>query len=146
MTRLSDRLNDAKNGVSIVAAVERAKKAGHAIERGTVYRYLKGDHAKNPTDETLEALAFVFDLKVTDLRDLADKPSGELEPYSPPSYANRLNRDQRRALNELIRTIVESADASLTGHIDTEASATVTQLPNRRAARKGEPNLPKSDD
>lgn len=109
MSRLSDRLNEAKPGVSIVAGVERARRAGHAIDRGTVYRYLKGDHAKNPSDETLAALGAVFGLRVTELRRLADKPTGELEPYEPPAYANRLNRDQRKALDNLIRTIVEGA-------------------------------------
>lgn len=129
MSRLSERLNEAKPNISVQAAVERARKAGHAIDRGTVYRYLKGNHAKDPSDETLAALAEVFELKVTELRKLAEKPIGELEPYQPPAYANRLNREQRKALNELIRTIVGSIDVTLVGDGNVVAAMQLKKTP-----------------
>lgn len=107
MTALSNLLTDAKNGGRNVDHwVEQARAAGHRINRATVYKYLDGDHAKNPSEKTLEALAFVFALDVRDLRQAVNKPRGELGAWTPTEEASRLNEEQRAALNLLIKTIV----------------------------------------
>ena len=107
MTALSDLLTDAKNaGRNVDHWVEQARSAGHKINRATVYKYLDGDHAKNPSEKTLEGLAFVFALDVRDLREAVDKPRGELGPWKPTDEASRLNEEQRAALNQLIKAIV----------------------------------------
>lgn len=149
VTRLSDRLNQAKDAVdlNVDAAVLRAQEAGFSIDRSIAYKALKGNRAKKPTDDTLRGFEAVFGVPVTELRKLLELPAGELEPYKPPAYANRLSRDQRKALNNLIRTIVESTVAVTEEPGDVTDEATVTHLPapakqTRRAARKGTPNLP----
>lgn len=106
MTALSDRLADAKGNDSIDAIAERAAAAGHKIDRATVWRYIAGTHAKNPPDSVLRALAAGFGLDVRELRTLAGKPAGELGKWTPPDEAARLSQDQRRALDQLIKSIV----------------------------------------
>lgn len=106
MTALSDRLNEAKGTDGLDVVVARAEAKGHTVHRGTFANYFKGKHAKRPSEDVLQALADALDLKVTELRDLAGQPQGELGPYKPTPLANRLNRDQRKALDELIRVIV----------------------------------------
>lgn len=109
MTRLSDFLNLMRDGRSVDAMVEAAWKDGHDINRATVYRYLKGDEPKNPPEPVLQALASAFRVDVRDLRVLAGRPAGELGPYEPPSEAARLSKEQRAALDQLIKAIVRPA-------------------------------------
>lgn len=106
VTELSDRLAEAKGNDSIDAIAERAAASGHKIDRATVGRYVAGDGAKNPPDKVLRALAAGLGLDVRELRTLAGKPSGELGPWTPPDEAARLSRDQRKALDQLIKSIV----------------------------------------
>lgn len=112
MTALSDRLNEAKGTTGLDDIVARAEAKGHKIHRATFANYFKGKHAKRPSEGVLQALADGLDLKVTELRDLAGQPQGELGPYAPTPLANRLNRDQRHALDELIRTIVSKEEGN----------------------------------
>lgn len=107
MTALSDYLTDNKGDRTIDSIKAKAEAAGHGIDRATVSKYIAGKGAKNPPDSVLKALAAGMGLDVRHLRTLAGFPPGELETYKPPDYADRLNRDQRSALDELIRTIVE---------------------------------------
>ena len=106
MTALSDRLNEAKGKTGLDDVVLRAEAKGHTVHRATFANYFKGKHAKRPSEDVLQALADGLGLKVTELRDLAGQRRGELGPYRPTALANRLNNDQRKALDELIRTIV----------------------------------------
>lgn len=106
MTDLSARLAEAKGNNSIDAIVERAARAGHEINRATVARYIAGDGAKRPPDKVLRALAVGFSLDVRELRELARVPRGELGEWKPPAESARLNVDQRKALDHLIKTIV----------------------------------------
>ncbi|WP_191563417.1 helix-turn-helix domain-containing protein [Janibacter melonis] len=110
MTALSARLAEAKGNDSIDAVVERAGRQGHAIDRATVSRYVAGNGAKNPPDRVLRALAAGLGLDVRELRTLAGKPAGELGPWTPPDEAARLSGDQRKALDQLIKSIVREAD------------------------------------
>lgn len=112
MTELSKLLNEAKDaGRNVDHWVEQAAKAGHDIDRATVFKALKGEHAKNPRESTLQGLAFVFDIDVRDLREAVDKPRGELGPWTPTSEAARLDQAQRDALDTLIKTIVQGGKA-----------------------------------
>lgn len=111
MTPLSTRLSEAKGDRSIDAVAAQAQKAGHDIDRSTVARYVAGGGAKNPPDSVLRALAAGLGLDVRELRALAGQPSGELGPWTPTDESARLNLDQRRALDQLIRTMVAGAPA-----------------------------------
>ncbi len=103
---LSSYLDTAKGDRSIDAVVAKAKSAGLSIDRATVARYVGGQGAKNPPDSVLRALAAGLDLDVRNLRALAGKPRGELGPYVPVDEAARLNEEQRRAIDALIKSIV----------------------------------------
>ena len=107
MSALSERLKDAKGTRGLDVIVRLAEREGHQIDRSVVARYITGKHGR-PRDETILALAAGLGLDVRELRVLAGMPPGELEPYEPTPEAARLNREQRAALDQLIRTIVRS--------------------------------------
>lgn len=114
MTALSDLLNQRlPDGWSADQVVAAAERAGHSINRATVYDYLGGRHAKVPSEAVLQAFAAALPgTTIEQLRGAADVPTGEREPYVPPPEAHRLNRRQREAINELIRAIAaEQRDA-----------------------------------
>ena len=108
MTTLSDRLAAAKGEHSIDDIVRLAEREGHKIHRSVVARYLNGEHGPRPSDSTIMALAAGFGLDVREVRVLAGMVPGELGPYEPTHEAARLNREQRAALDQLIRAIVRS--------------------------------------
>lgn len=114
MSALSQRLQDAKGDRSIDDVAREAERQGYRLHRSTVAKFLNGQHGPRTADKTLVALAAGFGLDVRELRLLAGVPAGELGPWTPTEEAARLNREQRRALDELIRTIVRggsNADA-----------------------------------
>jgi hypothetical protein len=111
VTALSQLLADSRGDLNIDAQVAKARDAGHRINRATVYKALRGEHAKNPPDEMLKALAYVFGLDVRKVREAADRPPGELGPWEPTAEAGQLSQDQRDALNNLIKTIVRGGVA-----------------------------------
>lgn len=114
MSALSERLANAKGDRSIDDVAALAAREGHDIDRSTVARYLNGEHGPRPSDKTMLALAAGFGVDVRELRTLAKMPPGELGRYEPTPEAARLNREQRDALDQLIRTIVRggsNADA-----------------------------------
>jgi len=106
MSALAERLRAAKGDRSIDDIVKLAAREGLKIHRAMVAHYLKGEHGPRPRDATIAALAAGFGLDVRELRVLAGMPPGELEPYEPAKEAARLNREQRDALDQLIRAIV----------------------------------------
>jgi transcriptional regulator with XRE-family HTH domain len=123
-------LSEAKADRSIDSVVAQALGAGHEIDRSTVARYVAGGGAKNPPDAVLRALAAGLGLDVRELRTLAGQPSGELGPWTPTDESARLNLDQRRALDQLIRTMVAGAPASAVA-----VAARDSELPQLRRAR-----------
>lgn len=123
MTALSDRLNEAKGDKGLDTVVAQAEARGHTVHRGTFANYFRGKHAKRPSEDVLLALADGLDLKVTELRAIVGMPAGELGEYKPTPLANRLNRDQRIALDELIRTIVSKKEVQTDGNSSAEKRA-----------------------
>lgn len=118
MTALSDLLNDAKGDESVDALLDRTEKRGTQVSRtarSSIYKALSGDHAKNPREETLQLWALVFDLDIREMRQAVDKPAGELGPWEPTPESARLDRDQRIALNNLIKTIVKGGGLGAAG-------------------------------
>lgn len=127
MSGLSEVLTAANTaGLSARALARRAQERGHSLNHDTAARYLRGDHGR-PDESTLLALADVFDLPLRRLREAAGLPSDETEPYVPPPEASRLSRRQRRAVDELIRAMLDQRSGS-----DAVDLAT-----RRRAARHG---------
>jgi len=108
MSALAERLRAAKGERSIDDVVTLAAREGRKIHRSVVARYLKGEHGPRPSDGTIAALSAGFGVDVRELRVLAGMPPGELGTYEPTPEAARLNREQRDALDQLIRAIVRS--------------------------------------
>jgi transcriptional regulator with XRE-family HTH domain len=112
MSALSERLKDAKGTRGLDDIVRLAEREGHTIHRSVVARYLKGQHGPRPSDHTIAALAAGLRVDVRELRALAGMPPGELGTYEPTPEAARLNREQRDALDQLIRTIVRKGETN----------------------------------
>lgn len=109
MTRLSELLTDANTaGVSARSIAREAQSLGFSLNHDTAARYLRGDHGR-PDEDTLVAFAKVLRVPLTRLRQAAALPSEETEPYIPPAEASRLSRRQRRAVDEVIRAMVQPA-------------------------------------
>lgn len=112
MTALSDRLNEAKGTDGLDVVVARAHSHGHTIHRSVFANAFSGNHAKRPHDATLRAFADGLDIDVNELRRICDMPAGEMGIYTGPDESARLNRDQRKALDRLIKTIVAQKEVA----------------------------------
>jgi transcriptional regulator with XRE-family HTH domain len=122
MSALSDLLNEANSGkLSARSLARAAQAAGFTLNHDTAARYLRGDHGR-PDEVTLVALSKVLRIPLARLRAAAALPAGETEPYRPPAESSRLSRRQRRAIDEIIRAMLETA-------------ATGDELSDRRAHR-----------
>jgi hypothetical protein len=85
---------------------------GDHLDRTTVYRYLAGNHSRNPPEYVLDAFARALPgCSITELREAAGAAVGEEDPWTPPLEANRLTHAQRAALEAFIRTIVQTDPA-----------------------------------
>lgn len=146
MTQLSDALNRErkKRGNWSLRTLEgKMKDAGHNVSFSTIGLYLRGEHGK-PEERVLEGFAAVYpDLSITTLRELAGLPAGELGAWKPPEESARLNREQRDALDRLIRTIVQpqvQVDSSYgrddDAVVDFQHAARTTTTPRRSQARR----------
>lgn len=113
MTALSDLLANAKGDQSVDVLIDKAEKAtGATLDRSVIYRALKGEHAKTPREATLQSLSDVFGVDVRKLREAVAMPAGELGPWSPTPESARLDRHQRKALDQLIKAIVRAEGAA----------------------------------
>lgn len=103
MSRFSDRLARAKAdlGVSTRAAADRAKANGHRLSANTVSLYTRDGHP-DPDSDTVAALAYALRVPLDELRQLAGLPD-DLGEFRPDASANLLTRQQRNAVNEIIR-------------------------------------------
>lgn len=137
MSGLSDVLVAANRlGLSARAVARKAQERGHTINHDTAARYLRGDHG-TPDEATLVAFADVLDVPLRKLRTAANLPAESIDPYVPPPEASRLTRRQRRAVDEIIRAMLEPAGARVQKLPDGRRADT-----GRRAARHGEPEPP----
>lgn len=135
MTALSELLAKSnRSGLSARAIARAARERGHSINHDTAARYLRGDHGR-PDEATLVAFADVLRVPLARLRVAADLPAEQTAPYTPPAEASRLTRRQRRAVDEIIRAMLEPGRAVLT-ELPTARTA------GRRAARHGELESP----
>jgi transcriptional regulator with XRE-family HTH domain len=131
VSALSDALGAAnKNGLSARAISRVARERGHSLNHDTAARYLRGDHGQ-PDEATLVAFAEVLRVSLSTLRRAAGLPADETAPYSPPSEASRLTRRQRRAVDEIIRAMLDP------GRSVTDITARRSSI-RRAAARHGD--------
>ncbi len=134
MSSLSELLRTRNSeGLSGRAISEAARELGFSLNHDTAARYLRGDHGK-PDEATLQAFSDVLGIPLGKLRAAASLPAEVTEPYRPPIEANRLNRRQRRAVDEVIRAMLETQPASLPA---TELDSRRSRQPTAKAARRG---------
>jgi transcriptional regulator with XRE-family HTH domain len=140
MSALSDLLNKANSaGLSARSLARNAQAAGFTLNHDTAARYLRGDHGR-PDEATLLALAKVLRISLSRLRTAASLPAEETEPYRPPAEASRLNRRQRRAVDEIIRAMLETSAIPKADDLEQRRTRRkpVKRTPtNTRAARRG---------
>ncbi len=133
MKSLSELLRAANTDrLSARSIARQAQALGFSLNHDTAARYLRGDHGR-PDEDTLLALASVLKLPLAPLRKAAQLPSEVTEPYRPPPEASRLNRRQRRAVDEIIRAMLEPNPAARSVSSLTPRSP----APGAKAARRG---------
>jgi transcriptional regulator with XRE-family HTH domain len=126
VSALSDALR--KANVEQYSGREIARRAGDRVNQATINKYLAGQHG-SPSEEVLRVFSEVLEIPMPKLRKLAGLPAGELGKYEPPSVADRLDRRQRRVLNELIHLLVDSDQDAADD--DTESTTNITELSSR---------------
>lgn len=107
MSELSDRLREAAGSRSINEVKRLIEEAGKSVSRQTVAVFLRGDHGPRPTEDVLEAFAAGLQIDIRELRELAGRARGELGPWVPTQEAASLTKEQRDAMDALIKTIVK---------------------------------------
>src|SRR5947209_6495696 len=146
MSALSDLLVRANTGgLSARAIARQAQEAGFSINHDTAARYLRGDHGR-PDEETLRAFAHVLPVRLAELRAAAQLPAEETEPYQPPAEASRLSRRQRRAVDEIIRAMLEPPASSGVTELDGRRNAERTGSARRRSAKQPAPKAARRGD
>lgn len=145
MSGLSELLTKAnKSGYSARAVARLARERGHTLNHDTAARYLRGDHGV-PDEATLIAFADVLGVSMIRLRTAADLPAELTTPYTPPAEASRLTRRQRRAVDEIIRAMLEPGTRSASESAPAQPvdlTAKRTRAKPARAARRGRPEPP----
>jgi hypothetical protein len=139
MSTLSDLLTRENTGGLSARAISRAARdAGYTLNHDTAARYLRGDHG-TPDEPTLRALSEVLGVSMSALRRAADLPSDDTAPYVPPAESSRLSRRQRRAVDEIIRAMLEMPP-DLATHQSRPARGSLRAVPDvapGKAARRG---------
>lgn len=145
MSGISDLLVAANRGRRSARAIARAaQERGYSLNHDTAARYMRGDHGV-PDEATLVAFADVLGVPMTKLRAAAGLPSEIATPYEPPAEASRMNRRQRRAVDEIIRAMVDTGQGRGNRTSDRMASLVVSAdaaKQARRAARSGKTEPP----
>jgi hypothetical protein len=140
MSGISDLLVAANRGRRSARQVSRdAQELGYSLNHDTAARYMRGDHGV-PDEATLVAFSQVLGVPMTKLRAAAGLPSEIATPYEPPAEASRMNRRQRRAVDEIIRAMVDTGQGRGNRSSDRVSNLTAAAdaaKPTRRAARSG---------
>lgn len=146
MSALSQLLLKAKPpGLSARALARQAQEAGFSINHDTAARYLRGAHGR-PDEQTLRAFAHVLPVRLSELRAAAQLPAEETEPYEPPAEASRLSRRQRRAVDEIIRAMLEPSAAAGVAELDSRRTAGRSGSARRRSTGQADPKAARRGD
>lgn len=142
MSALSDALNEAN--VEHWSNREIARRGGDRVHFGTIADYMAGRHGR-PSEKVLQVLSDVLTIPMPRLRQLADLPAGEGDPYDPPDEANRLDKRQRKLVDELIRLLAETKGGD--GDVERDAAPTnVTELTPRQRMQKVQKKASRRED
>lgn len=78
------------------------------VSQGTALRLLSSSRV--PKEETLRLVAAAFEIPVTEVREMAERPSGEVAHFELPPEAEQLSLRERDLVLELVRTLLEARD------------------------------------
>lgn len=96
-------IGNPRNGQPSIRAL--AERAGVAPE--TVRRMIRGDGVADP-ENTVPAVAEALRLSPVTVSKWVGQARTIREPYAPPGDANLLSRDERKAIDEMIRLLAAS--------------------------------------
>ena len=130
MSRLSDYLNELNvEQLSLREIADRAQAHGKRISHSTAGNYMNGTHPVRPPRRALEAFAVVFGVTVDELEQAS--MADDVVPYVPRRGSERLTDPQRRAVDEIIRLLIETNNAHDDHTHADDASSNVTSLSDR---------------
>lgn len=142
LSNLLNRLNTREMSSRRIA--EEAAKHGHTISHASVSRYMNGTHPAKPSNDVLEGLAAAFRIDAGLLRATAGVPQ-HLGPFELPADAAALNREERAAILQLVRVMVDQKTPQQPGAVDyglaadTSGGETVSDLIERGWPSDDEP-------
>lgn len=108
MSALSDRLNEARQGMSLDAVHERTHQMGKPLGRSTVQKLLNGSHGPKTSEATLDAIASALGLDVQELRPLVGRHSGTPVQHRMPDSAAALTEQEWQAVRSIIDVIARA--------------------------------------
>jgi transcriptional regulator with XRE-family HTH domain len=76
------------------------------VAPATATRLLHGERV--PKEETLQRIADRFDIEITTIRELAERPLGESSPFVLPREFDQLTPEQRDAVRQMCRVLLRS--------------------------------------
>lgn len=147
--RRRSELGFAGEPMSIRAVARRAEERGHPVSPETVRQLVRGTHSGRIDDPTVDALCAALDVSRPEiLRAMHETRQAPLGRWEPPDAAARLSLRQRRALEELIAAMVESAvsgdlsfDVVVTGAGDVQPAGAEPLSKDDRLANEFEADL-----
>lgn len=111
MSALTELLKQHQGDLSGRDISRKARERGHTLSHQTVADALNGK--SRPDEATLVALSEVLSIPMAKLHEAAGIVTDEHGPYKPPVEAARLTARQRKALDELIRSVLEPIERSV---------------------------------
>ena len=138
MSALSDLLNS--KPVTAKQAAAKADEIGLHLPYGTIAAYWSGSHGR-PSAATLKALAQVVPLTEKQLQQAAWNETAPLGPWVPPEESIHLDRDTRKALDNLIKSVVKARGVRHDMEVAPESDA---QTQGRQAQKRTRSNKTKS--
>lgn len=73
------------------------------VSQGTALRLI--NPGRTHKEETLRAVAEAFEIPVTEIREMAGRPSGEPTPFRLPPEADQLSESERDLVVKLVQTL-----------------------------------------
>lgn len=109
VSALSDLLNS--KPITARQAAEKAEEMGIPLPYGTIAAYWSGGHGR-PSASTLAKLARVVEFTEKQLQEAAWNTTAPLGQWVPPEESIHLDQHTRKALDNLIRSVVAATRGS----------------------------------
>jgi hypothetical protein len=136
-TALADYVRDHMVERGITNPTRLAAKAGLAHE--TVRRIFAG--VGHPSETTIEKLAAAIGGSIPQMRLLAGRPAGELEPFVLPPEANQLGAREREVVRSMVQALLDASDRRTDIRSDPSVSGPTHSAP-RLVGRLRDPDGP----